>query len=241
MLSQRDPTLPVKRMQRFRCLLKPSNHYMKKTLLVAAGIISAAAANAQLNKGRVFLGGSISTSSSESTTVNPPGNVVSKQTSTAIDPTIGFFVKENLVVGINVGFTSGKTESGGSTQQEQRSIAPGIFARRYYPLGKSFYFYGHGGLNYVNQKTEDFSGTTTVSESTGNGFSLTVYPGVAYAIRRNFLLEVSLRNLVTANYLGSETKNGTGTVVSKNNSFNLGINGGGGVPLSVGFNILLGK
>lgn len=214
---------------------------MKKIFLFSAGLLTVAAANAQLSKGRVFLGGSITTSSIENTTINTPTNAVTKQNAFVIDPSIGFFVKENTVVGINVGFSKSKVEANGSTQQEQRTIAPGLFLRRYYPVAKSFYFYAHGGLNYTNQKSETFNGTTTLSETNGNGFGVTVYPGVAYQIRKNFLLEVSLRNLLTANYLSSETKNGAGVVASKSNSFNLGINGGGGVPLSIGFNILLGK
>ncbi|RYY87908.1 MAG: hypothetical protein EOO15_10555 [Chitinophagaceae bacterium] len=214
---------------------------MKKIFLFSAGLISVAAANAQLNKGRIFLGGSISTSSTENTAITTPNNVVSKQSATVISPTLGFFVKDNVVVGIDFGYSKGKTESAGVTQQEQRTIAPGIFARRYYALGKSFFFYGHGGLNYSNQKSETFNGTTTLTETNSNGFGITLYPGVAYAIRKNFLLEISLRNLLTANYTSGEVKNSTGTVTSKTNNFNLGINGGGGVPLSVGFNILLGK
>ena len=214
---------------------------MKKIFLFSAGLLSVAAVNAQLNKGRVFLGGSITSSSTENTTISTPNDVVTKQNACVIDPTVGYFVKENLVVGINVGFSKSKSEVAGVTQQEKRSIAPGIFARRYYPLGKSFFFYGHGGLNYTSQKAETFNGTATLTEENGNGFGLTVYPGVAYAIRKNFLLEVSLRNLLTANYLHAETKNGSGAVTTKTNTFNVGVNGGGGVPLSIGFNILLGK
>ncbi|TCZ70988.1 outer membrane protein [Flaviaesturariibacter aridisoli] len=214
---------------------------MKKIALFSAGLLSVAAVNAQLNKGRIFLGGSITSSSTENTTVNNPNNIVTKQSAFVIDPTIGVFAKENLVVGINVGFSKAKTEAAGNTQQEQRTIAPGVFLRRYYPLGKSFFFYGHGGLNYINQKSETFNGTTPVNEVNGNGFGLTIFPGVAYAIRKNFLLEVSLRNLLTANYVSSEIKNPNNIVTAKTNTFNLGVNGGGGVPLSIGFNILLGK
>ncbi|RYZ21702.1 MAG: hypothetical protein EOO16_11985 [Chitinophagaceae bacterium] len=216
---------------------------MKKIALFSFGMLSVAAANAQLNKGRIFLGGSISSNQTKNTTVNTPADVVTKQQSTTIDPAVGFFIKDNLVVGVNVGFTQSKKTNSvvGTTQTKESIIAPGIFARQYFPLGGNFYFYGHAGLQYQGGTEETYTNTATLGKEKSNGVNLSVYPGVAYAIRRNFLLEVSLRNLFTAGFSSSKSEDNTGKVVAKSNNFNVGINGGGGVPLTVGFNILLGK
>jgi outer membrane protein W len=240
LLTQQFQGSGLKRIDSFDCLGNQTYSYMKRITLFSIGLLSMAAANAQLNKGRVFLGGSLSTSTTENTTISTPNNVT-KQQALVVDPTIGFFVKDNLVVGINAGYSSTETTSTGGSKIKQSSIAPGIFARKYYGLGKNFYFYGHGGLQYVHTSQEAFTGSATLSKATGNGVTVTAYPGVAYALRKHFLLEVSLRNLFTAGYSSSETKNTAGTVTSKNNNFNLGINGGGGIPLSIGFNILFGK
>jgi hypothetical protein len=95
------------------------------SLLFLFTFFSITIANAQIPKGAVWLGGTINYYESKSEEYN------SKQQTLNIRPAIGYVVKENSVVGIQLNFSKSKYEP---SNQDQNSYGADIFMRRYWEL-----------------------------------------------------------------------------------------------------------
>ncbi len=214
---------------------------MKKALLFACAFISfATISQAQIKKGSVLLGGNFgfSKDKSESGTVENKGN------SFHVSPAVGIAFKDNWVVGINTGFWQSRSKPATpSNNYEVNSYSGGIFVRRYSHLGKNFYLYGNAATGYSTYNRKEAFGTDNTRKYETKSVSLTVSPGLAYAVSNRFHLEVYLNDLLTLGYTATESvDSGIGGVfTSKGKGFNLGTNLNTTAPLSLGFRFVLGK
>lgn len=182
---------------------------MKKiaSLTTAALVFLSLTASAQIKKGSFFLGGDIavanvktsrtSTSSSGNT---PPGGKIK---ALSIQPVIGIAVKENLIAGVDVAYSKGKSENVASTGTiNQDGFGAGVFLRRYYPLASRFYLFGQARLGYAKQNSEQKLPSTsqfTIKEETASVLA-SLYPGLAYNVTKSFYLEVGFSNLLQTGY-----------------------------------------
>lgn len=218
---------------------------MKKiTLLTIASIcLFALHSSAQITKGSVLLGGGISGSHNKSEIPSQVDN----NSSFSISPAVGLAIKENTVVGIRLSFYHSKSEqkfTGNNYLQESTGNIAGLFYRRYLSLGKKFYLFGEGVASYTHNRTKTESSNPPLTTQTNSGFSLTIYPGVAFAVNRKIHLEVALNDLFEFNYTNTKTEaafgNGTFTT-TKASGFGAAANFSTAAPLSVGFRFVLGK
>jgi hypothetical protein len=201
-------------------------------------ILCTVSAQSQISKGSILLGGSISFSNNDLAT----NSDAYKNRYVFVQPSLGFAVKENRVVGFNLSYGHGIIKSGTiSTETNQSNdYGGGVFYRRYLPLGKGFYLYGQGSANFAYNKVEQ---TTSASSQVQklNTLSLSAYPGVSYAVSKRFHLELAMNNLVSVNYSAArqEISSNSVTQTSKSKQLNLYANVNPQSNLSFGFRILL--
>jgi hypothetical protein len=140
---------------------------MKKLLLAFSAAFMMFSASAQIEKGTVFVGAS---SSFGVNSYNPSGNG-DNTTSVNLNLKAGYFVIENLTVGLNFGYDHSSTGDNSSS-----STKFGIFGR-YYFMGKVF-----AGL-----------GVNSVSNSPGDSSAeIPIEVGYAAFITKNIAIEPSL-------------------------------------------------
>ena len=107
---------------------------MKKSILIVlSSFFIAITVNAQISKGSVFLGGSLTFISASGT-----------KPVLYISPALGKVSSDNTVIGVLINYTSGSPYSNYSFS----NYGGGFFARKYKPLGKSLYLFGQGQLTY---------------------------------------------------------------------------------------------
>lgn len=216
---------------------------MKKTLLLACTFISfATISQAQITKGSILLGGSIGLSAGKT---DASINEDSKTNSLNFSPTIGVAVKENWIVGINTSFSNYKADPTVSypIKRKDESFSGGVFARRYSTIGKNFYLYGNGSLNYQKTSQSQISSTDYANHFTSKGVSLSIAPGIAYAINKRFHLEMSMNDLLSVGYIKTESEDVTlgGRKITESKSFGFETNLNPASSLYVGFRFVLGK
>jgi Outer membrane protein beta-barrel domain len=191
---------------------------MKKHLYLLLFFFAIAfCSQAQVSKGTVLLGGDIGFSSqkTDNPANNPPEN---KNTTFSVNPSIGRAIKDNLVAGIDLGYTYSKTSqtvNGTSFYNKTNSFGLGIFLREYKPLGKGFSVFTQERIGGSYSKTTD-----NQSESSKmTGASLTFYPGIAYNIGKRLQVETGFTNLISISYTHSTNPYGY-----KSDNFSAGTN-----------------
>lgn len=183
---------------------------MKKILFSAlAGFLFALSANAQIPKGSIFIGGQISGGK----TVNSG----QKQNNFFISPAVATAIKQNLFLGVDLTYGQTKYENNSMPYSNQKGYGGGLFLRKYIPIAKRFYFFAQGRAGYSYDKSE-YSGPY-ISKNTSNTASLSLYPGVSFALSRVLHIETGFNNLALISYSRSTTTQ-TGFPDQKSSNFN---------------------
>lgn len=220
---------------------------MKKALhCTIACLFLAFAANAQVSRGTVLLGGSLGFSKTESV---PELGYSTKYKSANVTPAFGVAIKENLVVGIMPGFIYGYNESNHKTNGTVFSIynktngyTLSTFLRKYYPVAKKLYLFGDASINYGNnklsQKNSSLNQTYFVTNKT-NSLNLGLEPGLAYAFTIKFHIEAGLGNLLNIGFSNQKLRSSPDGDFYESNNFNISTSLSSNLPLHLGFRFLL--
>jgi len=189
---------------------------MKKVILSVAAVFAFGFANAQetvsegFTNGDVFINGAVGFGSTKTGDFKTSNFVVA--------PKVGYFVTENIAVGVAVGYESSKLELVDDVTNNTFSV--GAFGRYYFTPASKFSIFGELGLNYNNYDNEfslDADGDLVAVDSKGDGFGVSIAPGVSYFIAKNFALEASFGilgyNSTKPDFAGAE----------KTNSFDFGL------------------
>jgi hypothetical protein len=195
-----------------------------------------------LPKGTLLLGGNFSIQNEKS---EQPSSI-SKSTGFSVNPAIGKAIKDNLFLGLNLGYSYAHTRNYNSAQNfgdstKSNGFNYSLFLRKYKPVINNFYIFlqsNAGGYN-VSQKS---NATSQVNNSSNNSFGLTLSlsPGISYAINKKLQLEAGLNNIVGVRY--TESKNKTVNNTTKSSSINLTTSlDNFNSQLSFGFRLLLQK
>lgn len=202
-----------------------------KTLLTLSFFMIALSSSAQIGKGSFYLGGNLNFGTSKST------GDLGRSYNISINPVFGKAIKENLMIGFDLGYGTGQLRSATDSTSTTNYTA-GVFVRKYGVLGKGFYLFGQArmGFNYFKFKHESYR-----SDTQGYGIVLDLYPGVAYSVNKRLQLELGLPSIFNAVFnhyqydaVGNEPQKTT-------NSFNLGTAIGGSTGVNVGIRLLLNK
>lgn len=206
-------------------------------LAIIACILSMAA-QAQITKGSVLLGGSISfenTNEEQRLGINETRYF-------SIAPQVGIAVKDNLVAGVSFGY-GGFRNTVSDARQTLDAFDAGVFLRRYLELGKSFYLFGEAALAYSGsrQNSDEHSANNTVIKTRGGELSLT--PGVAYAINRKLHLEGAINSVASVGF-NRQTRTadtGTGIMFNQKDRFTAATNVSAHSPLSLGIRLFFAR
>lgn len=156
---------------------------MKKLILGLALLTFTVATNAQdgFTKGSKFLTGGIGISSENDKDAD------TKTSSFSIAPSAGYFITDNLAVGIGVGFGSEKLTISGDTEDETSVMKVGGFGRYYFSPKNKFTMFGHLGINYASLNYKTVGGVS--ADAKVNGIEAFVSPGFNYWISNKLALE----------------------------------------------------
>ncbi len=173
------------------------------------------AANAQIEKGSIMLGGSVNFNNSNSEELSGTLPDVSAYNYDSHDflfnPRFGYSIGNNWVIGTALAFNKGKitrksasSTSSSSTMEEQISshdaFGAALFARKYFPLGDKFSVFGEliSGANWrnVNFRSNSSQGTSSENETKYTEYQTTLSAGLAYFPKNWLALELST-NLVS--------------------------------------------
>ena len=183
---------------------------MKKLLLtLVCFLIVTFGVMAQTGQGTVALGGNISfTASTQETSTEDQ-----KTTQVQFVPSAGYFVADNLMVGLHLGLSSSKTKQGNS-ETKSSEFAVGPFARYYmFTSNDKFAFTGETGLLFGSTKYTP----TTGNESKGSSIYFYISPGFTYFLSDHWGLDFQLQGIsFTSSDPNKDTDN------DKNNSFTIG-------------------
>jgi outer membrane protein W len=169
----------------FVTILKPKQSIMKKLFLVAALFATTSSfAQEGFKKGDCFISGSVGFSTQEDK------NTDDKNTEFSVAPRFGYFVSNNIAVGVGIGFASSKDEDPTGVTFEQTAFMAGAFGRYYFKPANKFSMFGHLGVDYVTTKIKHLDPDLTV-----NGFSAALSPGFNYWISNNLSLEATIGSL----------------------------------------------
>jgi hypothetical protein len=176
------------------------------TLIVFLSLTSIV--NAQLNKGSLLVGGTLSYSGNSNTFPSNDQNAHSG----LFNVSLGKAINESSVFGVNLSYSFYHTSNyyyqgyQGPITYKTNNYSIGIFYRKYKSLGKDFYLFGEAGAGYdgSNLSGTDDLGNKNLS-GTGNGGHINFYPGIDYKISKKFFLEISIPNLFLTQYSSNKT------------------------------------
>ena len=213
---------------------------MKKNILLLSGIFILQLANAQVEKGSIFTGGSIGISNSSG-----EGNSGEKSSgfSWNFSPQIGKAIAQNKVIGVQLiagGNANENTNTSGNTQKNTgNQIGAGVFYRQYFPIYKKWMFYGqtNANLNFTNSSST-LQGIK-YQQAKGVSGALTASLGITYQVSKKLWLEAGLSDLIGIAYSHqkSETLSPAGVVTSsfKTNTVSANFNLNSSNNFAIGF------
>ena len=163
---------------------------MKKTLLVALFAASTQVGHAQsIAAGTVSLGGSIGYSKTTDK-VTPSSTSGTNETTTSqfsFSPTVGYFVADNLEVGISLGYTAYRRPYTTNTSSANvraeldptTTLGIGAFGRYYQMFTEQFGVTGALGVGYQSTKRNEYSGSN-ILEYKGSGYYANITPAIVF-------------------------------------------------------------
>ncbi len=171
---------------------------MKKLLFSLIAVTGfTLSSNAQTEKGTLALGGRINYSNEKYEYTNSSEG---KYTSFNLTPQVHYFIKNDLALGLSVGYSQYKEDK--DYIGKEFSIAPSV--RKYYNLGSQFKAFAEIAVPFYfgNEKDLDNNNKVTTKNYDENGFGIYLSPGVAFFASKNIAIELQLDGL----YYESETR-----------------------------------
>ncbi len=218
---------------------------MKQILLIINSIILISEiSNAQIKKGAFLIGGSF-TISKEKTKAEDALSPEASQFSLNIRPLAGKAIRDNLVVGIVLGYLTqtGKIENAITSEKKQRGYGAGLFARRYKRISDKFSLFGHAVLFAeisTNETTYDQGDYIKIKTLT---MSASAYPGLSYSVNKKLQLEIAFGSLIDFYFYQDKenTKNGASSIKSVKNGIAFSSTLENATAFQFGFRLLLNK
>lgn len=142
--------------------------------------------NAQFQKGNKFINGNLGLSTERQTDSN--GDLSYKYFSFNVGPTAGYFIQDNLALGVGAGYSYSKNEYVlSSSENTSNSGGMSFFARKYFPITENLALTVTG---YVNGGFSKFDNQT--QESKGFNVGASVSPSLVFLLNPNWSLDLSL-------------------------------------------------
>ncbi|MBX2969726.1 MAG: outer membrane beta-barrel protein [Cyclobacteriaceae bacterium] len=164
-----------------------------KFILLGIAVQLSFTLSAQTNKGSFLVGGDASFTSSKNTVL---GNET-KKTQIRINPTVGYFVIDNFVLGASLPLSFSKSRSSGfQYDSKSSSITFGPLARYYVPMDKFAIFtevkYTFGLIKVEGPTFDPISGSIISSTNRGKDEILSFGLGTTYFINESIGIEAGV-------------------------------------------------
>jgi opacity protein-like surface antigen len=160
---------------------------MKKLLSVCVLALTAGYVQAQTSAGGMMLSGGFAYESQKEET---PGDD-DKTSEFTFTPGFGYFVIDNLAVGLNLGLSTGKIEQDGD-EYKTSGIVFEPFVRYYkFTSNEKFAFYAEGALAFGSNKIKPDGGDNVKL----NTFEFRVSPGFSYFFNEHWAADLRLRGI----------------------------------------------
>ncbi|MGE4514324.1 MAG: outer membrane beta-barrel protein [Chryseobacterium sp.] len=191
---------------------------MKKVLLAGA-IALFGLSNAQIAKGTTYVSGQVGYSSTQD------NNTDSKVEDFTIVPTVGYFVGNNLAVGLGVGYANSSTTTTSALTNVETKLSTDAFVvapfvRKYWTVGEKFYIFGQLEVPMAFGKDKaEYSGTASQfnTESKFTSIGVNVKPGLDYFLNKNWSIEATIGEFGYNNFKYKDLDKST-------DNFNFGLN-----------------
>ena len=183
---------------------------MKKLFFTVLLAVTSLLVKAQTGAGSFVVGGGFDYSSTK-----PENSNNTKTTNVSLEPSVGYFVIDNLSVGLNFGISSTKNTSAAGTSKTS-DFYVGPFVRYYiFTSNENFAFYGQADFNISAGKTTAINGNETKSSQ----FDIGVRPGFSYFFNKHWATELGFQGIRYTSYDPN-----TSTNDDKQNTFEFGFN-----------------
>ena len=202
-------------------------------------------AQAQVQKGSLFLGGSLSGGSNSSESASSSN----KNSSWSFSPQIGKAIDLNKIIGIQI-FIGGNTDESSIgavplNKNVSTAYGLGVFYRQYYPLAVKWAMFANAGIDGRYGTGETKSNGIKTGENNSWALAAAITPGISYKAGKSIWLEAALNNLLGINYssnkLNTINENGQVIATAKQNNFNTGINISGFNSIAIGLRWIIQK
>lgn len=174
---------------------------MKTTILLFGFFIfSASLLQAQIEKGRVQIGGYFLVDHQKKNSIDQslPNYLY---TDIFASPSIGKFYNQNKLIGAFLDF--GYFETSYGFRNISRSYGGGLFLRQYQPLSKRLYilFDERASFDYLNGRNDYYIDSQDIQKNFhGYNIGVSAQAGMAYDIAKRMQLELLLNNLLSADF-----------------------------------------
>ena len=202
---------------------------MKKSILILLIFCASAALGlAQINKGSIFAGLDLNLSSTQtqnSFSQSSSSNTSASQTSVLLMPGLGYFISEDLVVGISFGYSGNYTQDLiNHVTESNAGLNFSPFVRNYFNIGEKAALFTQFNIGYTT--TWGTKGNIIGPSDQSNGYILgvSISPGLSYFISDKFELEAAIALLGYTN-TSNKTIPGSGadTQTYQNSNFQLNL------------------
>lgn len=167
---------------------------MKKLILCAAiAAFGLSNVNAQemetpefgFSQGNIFLEGNLGYTSTNNK------NTEEKTSDFTFNPKAGYFIDENLALGVELNYFSAKEEVAGIDTEDFSAFGAGVFARYYFlDLGKRFKTFGEVGVGYA-------TGNDDLADFKVNGVNAGLSLGINYFMNENIAITFGLSDVLS--------------------------------------------
>lgn len=158
---------------------------MKKTLAAAVLALLSTGAIAQTTQGTVAVGGSVGFGTKTRNDEPHTRDVKNIYRSFLINPSVGYFVRDGLELGVSVGLSQSSYKQKNvenANYGSNNNLDLDVYARKYMALTGQLYLHGTGlaGVGFGNSKSKGFGDSSAKVRSTSNSYSIGISPGLTY-------------------------------------------------------------
>jgi Outer membrane protein beta-barrel domain len=202
------------------------------TILLTYGIAIGQGKNEKsfIQKGTWNIDGEVSIKTANSESKSDVENSTKNETYFSFNPSMGYAIKNNLMIGMGLGYGYGNNNlafsdsSNRSFNNNSKKYSVFGYIKKYIPVGDKFSLNFKGELNFSKSKNNRNSVRNNLFEiqddDTTNSVSIGISPGITYFLSKHFALESKIGLL---GYTYSKTK-GIGSLEGNSNRFNFSLN-----------------
>ncbi|HEY9049633.1 MAG TPA: porin family protein [Ohtaekwangia sp.] len=162
-------------------------------LLSLIAFLSTVYVQAQTKQGSLVFGGGLGYTSNRQETAAED----IKTSTVSFSPSVGYFVIDNLSVGIDLQLSQTKRDDGFGGDDKVKTFLAGPFVRYYkFTSNDKFAFYGQAGFQFGTTKTEPDGGNEVKSGT----FNFYISPGFSYFFNEHWALDLQFRGIQYQTY-----------------------------------------